>query len=231
MSTSKKANSSLKNELSDLAKILTGEMEIRNNQEKLEALKKDAIESQKKKLRKGIKDGSVTLEEDDEPRKKVVQNIKLFEWESPIRIAFSFEKKNFLFIVAICLVFILFLAILGHFALMFAIIALLFLIYVAGTTDPVKVKHAITARGVQTMEALYDWEMLENFWFANKKGQDLLIVETKLRFPVRLIMLIEEKDRNSLFILLQDKLLYRDVKKQGRWEKMNYGDYIPLEKV
>jgi hypothetical protein len=73
--------------------------------------------------------------------------------------------------------------------------------------------------------------MLDNFYFTKRKKQDFLIVNTKLRFPNTLIMLLDEEDRLPTFLLLQEYVLYKDVKKQSRLEKMNLGEYIPLEEV
>jgi hypothetical protein len=217
-------------EISDLGKILSGEMALKEKEEEILKLKKKAIEEQKKKIRDGLKSGEVKVK-DLKKNKKVVQKIKLFEWESPVRVPFNFEMKNFLVVVAFCLLFILFLAILGHYVLMFAIISLLFLIYVSGTTKPVDVKHTITARGIESLDVLYEWYVLENFFFTEKKGHHLLIVETSLRLPAKLLMLVDKKDIETIFLLLQDQLLYKDVKKQSSWEKMNFGEYIPLEKI
>ena len=226
----KKKESAVSKEISDLGKILSGEMALREKEEEILKLKKKAIEKQKKKIREGLKSGDVKIK-DLKKNKKVVQKIKLFEWESPIRVPFSFEMKNFLIIVALCLLFILFLAILGHYLLMFAIMALLFLIYVSGTTKPVNVKHVITARGVETLDVLYEWYMLDTFFFTKKKGHHMLILETNLRFPSQIFILVKKKDIATIFVLLQDQLLYKDIKKQNSWEKMNFGEYIPLEKL
>ena len=217
-------------ELSDLGKILSGEMALKEKEEEILKLKKKAIEEQRKKIREGLKSGEIKMK-DLKKNKKVIQKIKLFEWESPIRVPFSFDMKHFLTIVAVCLFFILFLAILGHYFLMFAIISFLFLVYVAGTTRPVNVKHMITARGVETLDVLYEWYMLDQFFFTTKKGKNLLILETNLRFPSQLFILINKKDMATIFLLLQDQLLYKDVKKQSNWQKMNFGEYIPLEKI
>jgi hypothetical protein len=73
--------------------------------------------------------------------------------------------------------------------------------------------------------------MLDNFYFTKRKEQNFLVVNTKLRFPSTLILLLEEDDRLPLFLLLQEYVLYKDIKKQGRIEKMSLGTYIPLEEV
>lgn len=217
-------------EIKDLGEILSGEMLLREKKEEIIKAKKKALQEQKKKINEGIKKGSIKIR-DLNKNKKVVQKIKLFEWEAPVRVPFQFDKKNFLFVLAACLLFILYLAILGHYGLMFAIISLLFLIYVAGTTKPVDIKHHITAKGIETMNVLYEWYTLESFFFTKKKDQHILVVETNLRMPSRLIILTNKKDLDTIFLLLQDQLLYKDIKKQSKIDILNIGEYIPLEKI
>lgn len=219
----------IKSEFAELAKVLSGELDLRKKQEEAEKLKDLAIEKHKSLIREGIEDGESEIVSG--VPKKVVQKIDLFEWEAPIRTSFNFEMRTFMGIVALSLVWILFLAILGHYMLMLAVIALLFFIYVAGTTEPIKVKHKVTTRGIETTDRLYEWFMLDSFYFTKKNSQELLIVNTKLRVPDKLIMLIDPKDRAAIFVLLQELLLYKDIKKQGRLSSITYGEYIPLEKV
>lgn len=218
-------------ELEDIVKIISGEMALEKKQAALEKAKKKAIEDEKNVRRKKITTGEAKLEEDEEAPKKVIQNIKLFEWEAPDRYEFAFDQKSFIILVVLTLVLILFLAILGHYLLMVSLIALLFLIYVLGTTKPVIIKHKVTARGLDTNGKLYEWFMLKNFYFTKKNKQLFMIVETKLNFPGALIFLLDEKDKTPIFLLLQDKLIYKDIRKQGRLEKLNFGEYIPLEKI
>lgn len=231
MNKRKNKKGGLENELKDLASILNGEMKLRQKQEEIERLKVAAKKREANRKRGKILLGEEVLKKDDIQKRKVVQNIKLFEWEAPIRQKIPFDPKTYLFIVAGCLLFVVLLAVLGNYGLMFSILALLFFIYVAGTVEPINVVHSIKARGVETMDVLYEWFMLDSFWFSEKEGQSILIVDTKLRVPARLIMLIDEKDRAALFVLLQDKLEYKEIKKQGRFDLMSYGKYIPLESV
>ncbi len=44
-------------------------------------------------------------------------------------------------------------------------------------------------------------------------------------------MLVGKKDKDAIFVILQEHLLYQDIKKQDKVEEINYGKYIPLEKV
>jgi hypothetical protein len=73
--------------------------------------------------------------------------------------------------------------------------------------------------------------MLDNFYFTKKKGHHLLILETNLRFPAQLFLIIKKKEMATIFLLLQDQLLYKDIKKQSSWHKINIGEYISLEKL
>jgi hypothetical protein len=114
---------------------------------------------------------------------------------------------------------------------MVAIMSVLFLLYVAGTTKPVKITHKITARGIDTGAKLYEWFMLKSFYFTKKEDQILLLVETNLNFPGVLTFLVNDKDKEPIFVLLQDKLLYKDIRKWKWLDKLSYGEYIPLEEV
>jgi hypothetical protein len=224
-------DNSLQKDLENISKIISGELALKNREEKLKKLKKEAIEKQKDSKRFEIIKGRVALEDDSSQPKKVVQNIKLFQWEANDRYEFGFDNKTFITIVALSLVLILFLAILGHYLLMLSIIALLFFIYVLSTTKPIKVKHKITARGIDTGDKLYEWYMFNDFYFTKKDKQNFLIVNTKLRFPGALILLLSEKDRLPLFLLLQEFVLYKDIRKQRKLDKINFGEYIPLEEI
>ncbi|OGC44949.1 hypothetical protein A3J98_01500 [candidate division WS6 bacterium RIFOXYC1_FULL_33_10] len=218
-------------EFKDILNILSGEMQLREKEEKIKKLKEEAISQQKTKKRVLVASKELILEDSDVPTKKVVQNLKLFEWEAPDRYEFNFESKSFWVILSISLLFVLFLAILQQYYLMAAIIALLFFVYVSGTNKPLKVTHKITARGIDTGGRLYEWFMLNNFWFSIKNGQYLLIVETKLRYPRALIMLLDQADKDALFVLLQEKVLYKDIRKQGKIDTLTYGQYIPFEEI
>lgn len=227
----KRINPSEKNEFDKLLDIVSGEKTLREKEEKIKKAKIEAKKAQKRKRREEIINEEVKLEEDDVPTKKVVQNIKLFEWTAPDRTPLKFEKKSFLMVIVMTLLFSLYLAIMKHYLLMVSIMSIIFLLYVAGTTKPVKINHKITARGIDTGGKLYEWYMLKSFYFTKKEDQILLLVETKLNFPAVLTFLVNDKDKDAIFVLLQDKLLYKDIRKWKWLDKLSYGEYIPLEKV
>ena len=220
-----------KNEIEKILDVITGEKALREKEKEIKRMKKKAIEDQKNKKRKQIVEKEVKLEEDPIQKREVVQNIKLFEWSAPDRYKISFSNKKFLIIVVLVLLFSLLLAILGNYLLMAAIMSLLFLLYIAGTTKPIIIKHKITARGVDTVGKLYEWYMLEDFFFSKKDDQYMLVINTRLNYPRTLILLLKEKDKDALFVLLQEQLLYKDIRKWSWLDKITYGEYIPLEEV
>src|SRR3990167_6020313 len=66
------------------------------------------------------------------------------------------------------------------------------------TVEPEKTEHKITTRGVKTGEKLYKWEELSRFWFTDKWGQQILNIDTRLRFPSRLIMLLADQSQDKI---------------------------------
>ncbi len=219
-----------KNELKELIDFMSGEKELREKEEKLLKLKESAKKKQKALEREKIEKGEKVLDSEFE-EEKVVQNIKLYSWDAPIRFRYPFNPKTFIIIVSLALLFIIYLVILGNYGLMSAIVALLFFVYITGTIEPYSITHTITQRGVDTVGRLYEWFLLESFWFTKKDNQYLLVIDTKLRNPKRLLLLLSQEEIKVLFTILQDKLVYKDIKKQSWLEKQNYGEYISLEDV
>jgi hypothetical protein len=220
-----------KDRFKDLADLITGEKSLREKEERLREEKKKAIEEQKDMRRRKIVEGKLQLEEDPVQKRDVVQNIKLFEWEAPERYQVKLNSKGFMVILALSLAFIVLLAILGKYFLIAAIVSILFVLYAAGTTKPLIAKHKITKRGVDTTNKLYEWYMLDSFFFAEKGDYYTLVINTKLNFPKVLIMLVNKKDRDAIFVILQKYLLYEEIKKQAKIDKVTYGEYVPLEKL
>ncbi|HVX92867.1 MAG TPA: hypothetical protein VHA74_02005 [Candidatus Dojkabacteria bacterium] len=228
---------SFSKEIKGLMTVLSGEKELRKKEEEIGKLKDLAVKQQKEIRRRKVLNKEVVLTKDEigmveEGReKKVVQNIKLYSWDAPVRFKLPFNEKTFFIILGVCLLFTVYLAVVAQYGLMASVIALMFFIYIAGTTPPYKVTHEVTARGIDSMGKLYEWFMLGSFWFAKKENEYLMVVDTKLKTPSRLLLFVTEKELKVLFILLQDKLVYKDIRKQSWLEKQTYGEYIPLEKI
>lgn len=161
--------------------------------------------------------------------KKVVQQREvIYEWKSPMRAFQKLDKKRFWLVSLAVLALFVVLAILGHYFLMIAISAVMFLVYVLGTIPPEKVEHAITSLGVETMGKPYNWEFLKEYWFSERDSQKMLNIDTKIAFPSRLIMLVGDDDMKVIHSALKKRLMYKDLRDQKGFSKVLEGEWINL---
>jgi hypothetical protein len=130
----------------------------------------------------------------------------LFEWTSPER-AFQRRNKDFWVtaIAILVLVSVIFIMV-QEFYLVIALVSVLFLYYVLSTVPPEDIGHKITNRGVYFGEANYSWDLLERFWFGKSLGWDTLFIETKLRFPPQVSLIIDPKDKDKLQKILVKRI-------------------------
>ena len=133
-------------DLQSIAKALSGELELEKEQER--KVRREQVKQ--KKRDQSIESGKAHLDSSNSDGEKIVQNIKIYDWEAPIRLKISFEKKTYLAVVMLSAVFVVYLVILGQYGLMGALIALLFFIYVSGIYEPIKIKNRITTKGIET---------------------------------------------------------------------------------
>ena len=82
-------------------------------------------------------------------------------------------------------------------------VALIFVAFVLATAEPEIIEHKITNMGIISAGRAFLWEDLDSFWFEKRGDDRVLIVQTYLRFPSRLIILLtsEISDRTILDIL------------------------------
>ncbi len=109
------------------------------------------------------------------------------------------------------------------------IVAFVFLIYVLSTVPPEETEHRITNKGVVFGEKTYIWETLLRFWFEEKWGQRVLLVDT-MRLPGRLNLLLgktdEEEVRKTLkTYIIEEKPKEMWMDKAAKWVNKK----VPLE--
>jgi hypothetical protein len=147
------------------------------------------------------------------PEEKHEELKTLFSWKAPLRIFKKRDKKYFtnlsLFVFLICLVLIF----LKEFFLVAVIVALLFLTYANATIEPEVLEHKITTQGLSVGGRTYLWEELREFWFVRKGEQALLNVDTVLRFPARLFVVVREGEIEEVKKLLSRYLSFREEPK------------------
>ncbi|MCL4382338.1 hypothetical protein M1545_00960, partial [Patescibacteria group bacterium] len=103
---------------------------------------------------------------------------------------------------------------------------------VLATIPPEEVEHKITSLGLESVGHFYKWEELVAFWFAEKWGQSLLVVTTKLKFPGRLVILTGIEDKEKIKALLSKNLAFKE-KPEKNWmddAAKWLSEKVPLEK-
>lgn len=145
----------------------------------------------------------ISKEELDAKRQAALEAKTIVSWKSPVHIYTERSRKYFTQVAMYALVAILAAIAFGEIMLVGVIIAVAFVVYVLATAIPETVEHRISNMGIITGEKVYLWEDLDSFWFDKKGETRLLVIQTYLRFPTRLIIILTDKiaDRTLLDIL------------------------------
>lgn len=157
----------------------------------------------------------------------------LLSWEAPSR---PFRKKDRSFyttlaIIVILLVLILLLA--REFLLIGAILSVVFVTYVLAFVPPHNIRYRISTQGVIIGEDFYFWHFLDSFWFKEKEGQKILIIQTRIRFPGQLMLVLGGTDEEKVKKIVARFLPYVEVPYKSWMEKWSEGlqKNFPLENV
>jgi len=119
---------------------------------------------------------------------------ELYSWEAPERVYESKNRKWFVMVGGIGMVAIIVSALTNNFILIFAIIALILVLYTVYSIPPSKVKHQITNKGIYTMNTIFLWKNFLCFWVTKRANQYLMHFEYKGRstdsYYKRMILLL-----------------------------------------
>ena len=153
----------------------------------------------------------------------------ILTWRSPSR---PFKKRNRQFyttVGAIVFLISLILFFAGQMLPIAVVISVAFLYYVLSTVPPTDNEKRITNYGIHVDEELYYWEEMGRFWFEDKYGQKLLLIEI-IRFPGRLTLVLGDLDQQIIEDLLKEVLIMEKPKdtffdKSAKWLQ----EKIPLD--
>lgn len=161
------------------------------------------------------------------------ETVTLLEWSSPSRPFKLRDRDYFTTIGAMVFLIVVILLFMKEWLLIGAILALTFMVYVLNTIPPEKVEHKITNNGIVSAGHSYVWTDLREFWFVKKYGHPLLVIQTKLKFPGRLLLLLENLDENAVKEALKPHLMYKESPDKTWMD--NAADWlqkkVPLEKT
>ncbi|OGD83705.1 hypothetical protein A2165_00430 [Candidatus Curtissbacteria bacterium RBG_13_40_7] len=150
----------------------------------------------------------LSKEELDAKHEAALEAKSIITWKSPVRIFKQRSKKYFTKVALYALIFILAAIAFSEYLLVGVIIAVVFLVYVLATAQPDTIEHKITNMGIISGGRAFLWEELDSFWF-DKKGDDrLLVVQTDLHFPTRLIILLSTVSERTLLDVIEKHLHY-----------------------
>lgn len=168
------------------------------------------------------------------PKMMEAEEIKtLLSWEAPSR---PFRKKQrsyytTLAIIVILLVLILLLA--REFLLIATILSLTFVAYVLAFVPPHRIHFRISTQGVTIGEDFYFWHFLDSFWFKSKDGHTIMHIQTRLRFPAQLMLVLEGVDEEKVKKIVSRFLPFHEIPFRSWMEKWSESlqKNFPLENV
>lgn len=168
------------------------------------------------------------------PKMMEAEEIKtLLSWDAPSR---PFRKKDrsyytTLAIIVILLVLLLFLV--KEFLLIATLLSLAFVAYVLAFVPPHNINYRVSTQGVTIGEDFYFWHFLDAFWFTKKESSIILHIQTRLRFPTQLMMVLNtsEADEEKVKKTVARFLPFVEVPRKTWLEKWSEGlqKHFPLE--
>lgn len=166
-----------------------------------------------------------TDSKENEPQAVVVRREPerdLVTWEAPSR---PFKRRNSQFYVTVFSI-----AGIAGLVLFFAegampvllIISLVFLYYVLSTVDPEKIEYKITSKGIKIADKRTEWQFLNRFWFSERFGTELIVIET-FQIPGTMEIVINSgmkdnlKKEISAYIPFEAKAPVSNFDKAANW--------------
>jgi len=154
----------------------------------------------------------------------------LFSWIAAER---PFQRRNrdfWITAIAILVLVSVFLIFIKEFFLIVALVSVLFLYYVLSTVPPENTDYQITNRGIHFGDTFYPWSLLSRFWFKSNLSSLQLHIETLLRFPRQVSLVINPSDQEKIKNLIVKRIPLLEssptfVDRLTKWA----GSHLPLE--
>lgn len=168
------------------------------------------------------------------PKMMEAEEIKtLLSWEAPSR-PFRKKDRSYYTTIAILVVLLVLIAFLAReFLLVGVILALTFVAYVLAFVPPHNVKYRISTQGVTIGEDFYFWHFLDAFWFKESSGHKVLHIQTRLRFPAQLMLVLDpaKEEEEKITKTVARFLPFVEVPYKTWMEKWSEGlqKHFPLE--
>lgn len=116
-----------------------------------------------------------------------------FSWRAPSRPFKRRDRQFWVRLLSITAVFAFILFLIEGVMPVILAISLLFLFYILSTVEPEPIEYGITDKGVRIADKLIPMSEIGRFWFFERLGSDLLVLET-FGLAGRLELVIQRKD-------------------------------------
>ena len=154
---------------------------------------------------------------------RVEQEKTMVVWKAKARPFKNRKGKDFM-LVPLVIAGLLFLILLtaGEWVLMAAVAAVVFVYYVWSTVPPHEVEYAVTNRGLRMEGRLYEWWQFSRWWWGEKWGEGLLMLEMPGSMFGRMSIPIGDTDKKKLEeamgkMLLMEKPEDTSLDRASRW--------------
>lgn len=166
------------------------------------------------------------------PKMMEAEEIKtLLSWEAPSR-PFRKKDRSYYTTIAILVILLVLIALLvREFLLIGVLLALAFVAYVLAFVPPHHLTYKISTQGVTIGDDFYFWHFLDSFWFQEKEGSKVLHIQTRLRFPAQLMLVLGPQDEDKVKKIVARFLPFYEVPYRSWFEKWTESlqKHFPLE--
>ena len=149
-------------------------------------------------------------------REEPKEIVTVYTWRSPSRPFKPRSKEVFTTLGAMIILVSLILLFAKEIMLIAVIVSAFFVFYALNTTVPEEAEHKIMTNGIESAGHFYSFKDLRDFWFSDRYGHEVLYINTKAKFPGRLVMLMNGESEEKMKELLLKNLTYRE-KPEKTW--------------
>ncbi len=155
----------------------------------------------------------------------------LLTWIAPSR---PFRKKDHSYYTTIAILVILLgliALLMQEFLLIGVLLAITFVAYVLAFVPPHDVTYKISTQGVTIDNHFWFWHELDSFWFKEKEGFKVLYIQTILRFPGQLMLVLKEQDEEETKKIIARFLPFHEIPQMSTFDRWSEGlaKHFPLE--
>ena len=132
----------------------------------------------------------------------------LYSWKSP---SHPYKKRSRMFyqtVAAFTLLLVVIVFFLHEFLLIGVILSVAFVVYAIYSVPPITIEHKITPLGFENAGRLFRWPELSSFWFEEKWGSKILVIQTHLPFFSQIRAVIEPLSQNKIKQIIGKYLLF-----------------------